>query len=498
MATREQVGPPSSGPSPAVVRSPQASVRGEGRTAQQPPGGGNEFPLSRWRERGLGGEGGPGDPFDGFFAGPPRPAAAANGLLDIPGAHAWMSLVEWGSHTDLYTFQVPLDGRSGPRVEARGQPMLMLSSYDYLGLIGHPAIEAAAVEAVRTYGTGTGGVRLLTGTNSLHRELEHDLAIFKGTESAITFTSGYTAALAVISALFGPRDRVILDARSHRSVIDACKLAGVPFRRFRHNDPESLEAELRRELPARRTLVIVEGVYSMDGDICPLPEIVEVKRRHGAYLMVDEAHSFGVLGRTGRGIDEHWGVEPTEVDIWMGSLSKAIPANGGFLAGRRELMIYLQHGAAPYMFSAALCPAAAGAARAALQVIAAEPERLARMRRNALRLREGLRRLGFDTGASATPIVPVVQGANEAAFRLARDLFSLGIIATAVIPPAVPRHAARLRLCATAAHTPADIAEALAAFRAVRAPAAVGGSVTAALNGCSSPPLPLAGEGAGG
>jgi 8-amino-7-oxononanoate synthase len=346
--------------------------------------------------------------------------------------------------------------------------MLMLSSYDYLGLIGHPAIERAAVEAVQHYGTGTGGVRLLTGTNALHCGLERDLAAFKGTEAAITFSSGYTASLAVVSALFGPRDRVIVDERSHRSVIDACRLAGVPLRRFAHNDPDSLEHELKRVGSGTRTLVVVEGAYSMDGDTCPLPAIVELKNRYGAFLMVDEAHSFGVLGATGRGIDEQWGLDPSEADIWMGSLSKAIPANGGFVAGRREAMIYLQHGGAPFMFSAALCPAAAGAARAALQVLRAEPERLARMRCNAVRLREGLRALGYDTGRSETPIVPVVQGDNEAAFRLARSLFDRGIIATAVIPPAVPRGAARLRLCATAAHTPADIDEALAAFGALR------------------------------
>jgi 8-amino-7-oxononanoate synthase len=414
----------------------------------------------------------PGDPFDGFFARRARPVAEPGALLDTAAAHAWMELVQWGSHTDLYTFQVPLDGRSGPRVEARGQPMLMLSSYDYLGLIGHPAIEEAAVEAVRAFGTGTGGVRLLTGTNALHRELEDEISRFKGAEAAVTFSSGYTAALATISALFGPRDRVVLDARSHRSVIDACKLAGVPFRRFAHNDPDALDRELSRETTACRTLVVVEGIYSMDGDLCPLPEIVEVKRRHGAFLMVDEAHSFGVLGRTGRGIDEHWGIDSGEVDLWMGSLSKAIPANGGFVAGRRDSMIYLQHGAAPFMFSAALCPAAAAAARAALRVVAAEPERRTAMRRNALRLRDGLRGLGYDTGASQSPIVPVVLGADDAAFRLARDLFARGIIATAVIPPAVPRRAARLRLCATAAHTAADIDEALEAFRALR-PAAV-------------------------
>jgi 8-amino-7-oxononanoate synthase len=410
----------------------------------------------------------PGDPFDGFFraAQPPTPGPGA--LLDHERARQWLDLVGWGSRAGLYTYQVPLDGRCGPHVTVRGQPMLMLSAYDYLGLIGHPAIERAATDAVRTHGTGTGGVRLLTGTTVLHGELERALAACKGTEAAIAFTSGYMANLGVIAALLDPRDLVLLDALVHRSVIDACHLARVPFRTFRHNDPRSLEDELRKEPRGRRTLIVIEGIYSMDGDVCPLAAVVELKRRYGAYLMVDEAHSFGVLGRTGRGVDEHCGVAAGDVDIWMGSLSKAIPSNGGFLAGSRELIIYLQHGAAPFMFSAALCPAAAAAAREALRVLAAEPDRLTRLHRNADRLRDGLRDLGYDTGASQTPIIPVVLGANEAAFGLARSLFGLGILAAAVIPPAVPRGAARLRLCATAAHSPADLEAALEAFARLR------------------------------
>lgn len=407
----------------------------------------------------------PPDTFDGYFAGPPRERAADGALLGFPAARAWMEVVEWGAHTGMYTYQAPLDGRSGPRVSIDGQSMLMLSSYDYLGLIGHPAIEAAAIEAIETHGTGTGGVRLLTGTTALHVSLERELADFKGTEAAVTFTSGYAAAIGVIGALFGPRDRVILDARSHRSVIDACRLAAVPTREFDHSDPESLDYELRRASRARRTLVVVEGVYSMDGDLCPLPSIMTVAKRHGAYLMVDEAHSFGVLGDHGHGIDEHWGIDPSEIDIWMGSLSKAIPANGGFLAGARDLMIYLQHGAAPFMFSAALCPAASAAARAALGVIADEPHRLTTVRRHADRLREGLRAHGFDCGASETPIIPVILGDNKAAWSLARELFVRGIVACAVIPPAVPAGGARLRLCVTAAHDSGDIDDALCAFR---------------------------------
>ncbi len=404
------------------------------------------------------------DVFDGFFRRAEAVPALRGGLLDLERARQWLDLVGWGSRAGLYTYQAPLGGRSGPRATVRGRPMLMLSAYDYLGLIGDSRIERAAVDAVRAYGTGTGGVRLLTGTTELHRELEREIASFKGTDDALAFTSGYMATLGVISALFGPGDLVVVDSRIHRSVLDACLVARVPVSRFGHNDPESLEQVLRHRRRGQRTLVVVEGIYSMDGDVCPLPAIVDLRRRYGVHLMVDEAHSFGVLGATGRGVDEHHGVAASDVDIWMGSLSKAIPSTGGFLAGGRELMIYLQHGAAPFMFSAALCPAAAAAAREALRVLAAEPERLTRLRRNADHLRDGLADLGYDTGWSESPVIPVILGDNEAAFRLARSLLDLGIVASAVIPPAVPRGGSRLRLCATAAQTPGDLDLALDAF----------------------------------
>lgn len=404
------------------------------------------------------------DVFDGFFAGSLRPDPEKGGLLDYAEAQQWMRFVEWGAHTGLYTYQLPLEGMSGPRIRIGGRNLLMLSSYDYLGLIGHPAIQQAAVDAVRTYGTGTGGVRLLTGTVELHRELERDIAAFKGVEAAMVFTSGYLAALGTIGALFGPRDRVVVDERMHRSVIDACVLARAPFRRFRHNDPEDLARKISDPRPRGRTLVIVEGVYSMDGDMAPLAAILETARAHGAYTMVDEAHSFGAVGATGRGIDEHCGISPGEVDLWLGSLSKAIPSCGGFIAGRRELIVYLQHGAAPFMFSAALPPAAAGAARTALQVLAQEPWRVARAHENAGYLRDGLREMGLDPGRSETCIVPIMLGSNEAALRATRKLLDLGVMASAVIPPAVPRGRARLRLCATAAQTRHDLDEALDAF----------------------------------
>lgn len=391
-----------------------------------------------------------------------------SGLLDFPKARRWFDLLGWGVASGVYTYQQPLGGRSGPRVHVGGQPLLMLSSYDYLGLIGHSAIEAAAVGAIRTYGTGTGGVRLLTGTAELHGRLEQELAAFKRTECALTFGSGYAANLAVIAALFGPGDRVLADTLAHRSILDACRLARVPVTRFRHNDLSALERELEDEPPDGRTLIIVEGVYSMEGDIAPLPALVDLKHRYGAFLMVDEAHSFGVLGARGRGVDEHFGLSPDSVDIWTGSLSKAIASNGGFVAGSRELIVYLQHESAPFIFSAALCPAATGAALAALRVLNAEPERLERMLRNARALQEGLRNLGYQTSSSPTPIVPVMVGDDVAAYVLARRLWSRGVLVTAVVHPAVPHGEARLRLCATAAHSDADIALAIDAFSQVR------------------------------
>lgn len=400
---------------------------------------------------------------------PEPPAQSRSGLLDLPKAQRWFSLLRWGVGKDLYTYQQALEGHSGPRVQVRGRSLLMLSSYDYLGLIGHPAIEAAAIDAIRTHGTSTGGVRLLTGTVSLHRALERDLAAFKRTEAALTFGSGYAANLAAVTALFGPADRVLADALAHRSLLDACVLARVPVKRFRHNDAASLERELRDGTPGQRTLIIAEGAYSMDGDACPLPELVELRDRYGAFLLVDEAHSLGVLGASGRGVDEHWNMSSDCVDIWTGSLSKAMAGSGGFIAGSRRLITFLQHEAAPFFFSAALCPAATGAVRATLQVLLAEPERLVRMRSNATLLRHGLRRLGYRVGDGPAPIVPVIVGEDRAAYHLARQLLDHGVLATAVVAPAVPRGEARLRLCATAAQSDADIAAALDAFDRVRA-----------------------------
>jgi glycine C-acetyltransferase len=405
--------------------------------------------------------------FDGFFAAGNRRSYAKESLLDAR-ARRIFDMTETACQAGVYPYQVALEGRSGPWVRVEGRELLSLSAYDYLGLIGDPRVDEAARDAVTKYGTGTGGVRMLTGTIDLHQQMEDDLAAFKGMDEAVTFSSGYLANLAVVSALIGPQDRVILDSLSHRSLVDACKLAGVQIQRFRHNDPASLRQELENGAPANRTMIIADGVFSMDGDICRLPELIELKKEFRCFLMIDEAHSTGVLGAHGRGTDEHFGIAATEVDIWSGSLAKAIPAAGGFACVSQELSIYLQHAAAPFIFSAALCPAAAAAVRATLAILVREPERVARLKANADFLRNGLRDLGYDLGASETPIVPVILHDEATAAFFASHLRERGVFATPVMFPAVPQGAARLRLCATAAHSIDDLQFALDAFRELR------------------------------
>jgi 8-amino-7-oxononanoate synthase len=406
------------------------------------------------------------DVFEGLFAaGVPHPTSGS--LLDIPAAARWFETLHWGCQTGLYNYQEPFEEHRGARVNMRGRSILSLSGYDYLGLAGHAAVKAAACSAVEAYGTGTTGVRMLTGTIPLHRELECAIATFKRVEASLTFSSGYLANLAAIGALVGQRDRVLIDELAHRSLRDACVLARVPFATFRHNDLTSLRNALA-DGQVRRTLIVVDGCYSMDGDVCPLPQLVQLKDEFGAFLLVDEAHAFGTLGQTGRGVDEHYGIAPSEVDIWTGSLSKAVPSNGGFVAGSLELVVFLQHAAAPYWFSAALSPASAGAALGAIRVLEREPERVVSLQENASRLRSGLVERGYDVGMSATPIVPVLTGGDEAAWQLARRLLDHGVFTSPVVHPAVPRGAARLRLCATAAMTAADLGEAFTAFETVR------------------------------
>ena len=405
--------------------------------------------------------------FGEFFASEKSSTFDKASLIDGK-ARRLFELTRRACDAGVYPYQLPLESRSGPWVEAEGRRMLMLSSYDYLGLIGDERVDNAAIEAIRKYGTGTGGVRMLTGTMDLHHQMECELAAFKGVAEAITFSSGYLANLAAIASVLSPMDNVVMDSLAHRSLVDACKLAGVNLRRFAHNDSASLRRELESDSGGGRTLIVADGVFSMDGDICILPELIELKKEFGCFLLVDESHALGVIGPTGRGTDEHFGVCPEGVDLWTGSLAKGIPANGGFIACSQELAIYLQHAAAPFIFSAALCPAAVGAIRESLAILAREPERMAKLQCNARFLREGLRELGYDVGNSQTAVIPVMLGDDARTAFFAGRMRELGIMVTPVLFPAVPQGQARLRLCVTAAHSASDLEFALDVFKRLR------------------------------
>lgn len=396
------------------------------------------------------------DPFDGYFEGRSVDdiIESAGPLLDTPNVRRWFELFAAGLPRSLYTYQLPLAGAPGPDTHALGSRLTLFSTYSYLGLVGHPRLEVAVKAAVERYGTSTGGVRLLTGTLELHHELERELATFLGQEATATFASGYDANVAAITSLFSPGDLAILDQYAHQSIHDGVRMAGCEARRFRHNDLDDLERRLRqaRSRGARRILIAVDSVFSMDGDQAPIADLIDVKRRHDAFLLVDEAHSIGAVGATGRGICEEQNVDPSGIDILTGSLSKAIPSSGGFVAGSAGLKIYIQHGSAPYIFSAAMTPANAAAALEALRILNDEPDHIQRLRRNAATLRDGLLRLGLDAGRSTTPIVPLILGNEWRAYHWARQLLERGIFVSAVVSPAVSPGQARLRLCATAAH----------------------------------------------
>ncbi len=365
---------------------------------------------------------------------------------------------------DHYFYLQPISSPTNRRVMVHDREMIMLASYSYLGLIGHPRIDKAAQEAIDEYGTGAGGVRLLTGTMPLHQQLEARIAAFAGRDDSCVYSSGYLTNVAVITGLMGPADLVLMDKLNHASIIDGCFLSGAKWKTYRHNDMVHLEKVLAEARGQYRTvLVISDSVFSMDGDIMDLPSTVELCRRYGARLMVDEAHSIGVLGRTGRGIEEHFRM-PGSIDLKMGTISKAIPSVGGYLAADGDVVDYLRHHSRPFIFSAALPPAQAAAAKEAFDVIEDEPERIASVQRNARRLRDGLSRLGYDTMQSATAIVPVRIGEETLALELGRALRERGVFVCPVIHPAVPRGTERLRTTVMATHTDEDIAHALSAF----------------------------------
>ncbi|MBK9515882.1 MAG: 8-amino-7-oxononanoate synthase [Anaeromyxobacter sp.] len=364
----------------------------------------------------------------------------------------------------LYPYHRPAQGGPDAISEVQGRPVLMFGSNNYLGLATHPRLVAAATAALAQCGVGTTGSRLLNGTLDLHQRLEARLAAFHRREAAAVFSVGYLANLGAISALCGPGDLVVLDRLAHASLVDACKLAGVRVKRFRHNDPAHLARLLASE-PDRPALVAVDGVYSMDGDLAPLPELLAACRRHGARLLVDDAHGVGVFGPTGRGVAEHFGLE-AEIDVLVGTLSKATGTLGGYVVADAPVVEYLRHLARPMIFTASGPAAVQAATLAALDLIEEEPERRLRLWENTRRLQSGLAEEGFDIGVTCSPIVPVQVGQQERLFTMWRRLEADGVYASLVLPPAVPPGRCILRLTVMATHTREQVDRAVLAIAA--------------------------------
>jgi 8-amino-7-oxononanoate synthase len=365
----------------------------------------------------------------------------------------------------VYPYFKVIQSAQDPEVVVDGRRMIMVGSNSYLGLTSHPRIREAAIRAVEQYGTGCAGSRFLNGTMALHHEVEARLAKFKKKQAALLFAAGYQTNLGVISALVGKDDVVIIDRWNHASIIDGCRLAFGQTVKYRHNDMEDLERILASH-PDRGKLIIVDGVFSMEGDIVRLPEIVRLAQKHGARIMVDDAHATGVLGKDGRGTAEHFGLE-NQVDIVMGTCSKALAAVGGFIASSNEVVHFLKHNARSMIFSASLPPPCVATIGAAIEVIEHEPERRVQLWKNAQRVREGFKAMGFDTGLSETPIIPVMVDDELQAFQMGRALFEQGIFANVSVRSAVPEGRALIRTSYMATHTDAHIEQVLKAFQTV-------------------------------
>lgn len=372
--------------------------------------------------------------------------------------NAFSSRLTKVKNENLYYYLQQVDALDGARVQIDGEWKVIFSSYSYLGLITHPRINAAANEATNEFGTGTHGVRILAGTTKLHVALEKRMAEFMRTEDAIAFNSGFLANVATISSLMGKGDAVICDELSHASLVDGCRLSRAEFIWAKHNNLEDVERILADAKDKYRgKLVIVDAVYSMDGDVAPVPELIELVRKYDAWLLVDEAHSLGVLGETGHGIQEYFGLPAGAIDILTGSLSKTIPAVGGYAAGRADFISFLRHNARGFVFSAALPPAAVAAAREAFDVIEEEQWRIGKLRRNIKRFVDGLNELGYNTLNTKSSVIPIVIGDEETTLRLTMLLHNEGIFICPILPPAVPPKTCRLRANVLASHTDEDI-----------------------------------------
>jgi len=366
--------------------------------------------------------------------------------------------VKEGKRLNLYTFEPAFAGPQGGRSIYEGREVIMLTSNNYLGLADHPEIKQAMKETVDLFGSSTCGARLHNGTTVLHKELEERLASYLGTESALIFSAGFLTNVGTISALGDGETVIITDQLNHMSIVDGYKLAEGKVKIFTHNDMDKLKYILERSREAKRRLIVVDGVFSMDGDIAPLDEIIALAQEYGAMVMVDEAHSFGILGPTGRGTTEHYGVN---ADIIMGTFSKALAGVGGFIAASTDLCEYVRHTAHAYIFNAAPPPVVVAGVIKALELMEKESWRREKLWHNTIRFRSGLIQLGFDTMGSVTPVIPIFIGDDMKTMVMSKELLNEGVYIASAIFPTVPQGMSRFRTTITAALEDEDIDRAL-------------------------------------
>ena len=383
-----------------------------------------------------------------------------------PLAYLGDQITEWKAAGTYQRLRI-LEGPSAAESRFDGKDVINLASNNYLGLTTHPKLIEAAIEATRKYGAGSGAVRTISGTMELHMELERRIAKFKNVEACVVFQSGFTANAGTVSAVLTPEDHIISDELNHASIIDGCRLSRAKIHVFPHKDytVAAQKLEALTGVPGRK-LLITDGVFSMDGDIGPLPQLVEAAEKYGAIMMVDDAHSSGVLGRNGRGTIDHFGLHG-RVDIQVGTLSKAIGVLGGYVCGTKNLIEFLYHRARPFLFSTSHPPGVAAACIAAFEILEQEPERIESLWSNTRYFKQGLAEAGFNTGMSETPITPVMVGEAAKAYQLSAELFENGVLATGIGFPTVARDKARVRTIVTATHTRGELDQALDVFRRV-------------------------------
>lgn len=364
----------------------------------------------------------------------------------------------------IYGYFQPIESAQGPEVVLNGKTYIMAGSNNYLGLANDPEMKKAAIEAVQKYGTGVAGSRLLNGNTKLADNLENKLAQFKRKEAGLLFATGYQMNLGVVSCLIKKGDYAIVDKLDHASILDGVKMSEGEMVRFKHNDMADLERVLSK-LPAEAgKLIIIDGVFSMEGDICPLPDIVKIGKKYGARIMVDDAHATGIIGKTGRGTCEYFGLENGEVDLVVGTCSKTFATVGGFVVGDADVIHYMRHNARSQIFSASMPPSCIASITKALELIENDTSRRDNLFRLTDKLKKGLAQLGYDLGSSTTPIVPVHVGSNENCFKMWRALHEMGIFANPVISPAVPPGRSLIRLTLMATHTDEHVQKIIDAF----------------------------------